>query len=311
MKSKKRLLPLGFYDLDTSEAKKNYEYTKLTLESFMASDYELIKTSLVEFEEYYDERKLNNTFKFVDNISGKNLFFRDDITTQISKYISSRDNELKMPIKLCYYGDVVCVNSDEIYRERQQTQVGCEIIGSKDIKACFEVIKDTLIALDKIKINDLNISISLPDFLEIFLKNIDVEDKDNLKEAISNKRISDIKVLAEGYNELISEIVLENNNFENLDAKIRDKFSTPEIIANLNNAKELMIFLQKNFKEIKFNFDLFGDNKFSYHTKIAFDIFAGDFRYPIAKGGCYLIECLDKKIDAVGSTIYVNFLRKI
>ncbi len=311
MKSKKRLLPLGFYDLDTSEAKKNYEYTKLTLESFMASDYELIKTSLVEFEEYYDERKLNNTFKFVDNISGKNLFFRDDITTQISKYISSHNNELKMPIKLCYYGDVVCVNSDEIYRERQQTQVGCEIIGSKDIKACFEVIKDTLIALDKIKINDLNISISLPDFLEIFLKNIDVEDKDNLKEAISNKRISDIKVLAKGYNELISEIVLENNNFENLDAKIRDKFSTPEIIANLNNAKELMIFLQKNFKEIKFNFDLFGDNKFSYHTKIAFDIFAGNFRYPIAKGGCYLIECLDKKIDAVGSTIYVNFLRKI
>ena len=311
MKSKKRLLPLGFYDLDTSEAKKNYEYTKLTLESFMASDYELIKTSLVEFEEYYDERKLNNTFKFVDNISGKNLFFRDDITTQISKYISSRDNALKMPIKLCYYGDVVCVNSDEIYRERQQTQVGCEIIGSKDIKACFEVIKDTLIALDKIKINDLNISISLPDFLEIFLKNIDVEDKDNLKEAISNKRISDIKVLAKGYNELISEIVLENNNFENLDAKIREKFSTPEIIASLNNAKELMIFLQKNFKEIKFNFDLFGDNKFSYHTKIAFDIFAGNFRYPIAKGGCYLIECLDKKIDAVGSTIYVNFLRKI
>ena len=311
MKSKKRLLPLGFYDLDTSEAKKNYEYTKLTLESFMASDYELIKTSLVEFEEYYDERKLNNTFKFVDNISGKNLFFRDDITTQISKYISSRDNALKMPIKLCYYGDVVCVNSDEIYRERQQTQVGCEIIGSKDIKACFEVIKGTLIALDKIKINDLNISISLPDFLEIFLKNIYVDDKDNLREAISNKRISDIKVLAEGYNELISEIVLENNNFENLDAKIRDKFSTPEIIANLNNAKELMIFLQKNFKEIKFNFDLFGDNKFSYHTKIAFDIFAGNFRYPIAKGGCYLIECLDKKIDTVGSTIYVNFLRKI
>ena len=311
MKSKKRLLPLGFYDLKTSEAKKNYEYTKLTLESFMASNYELIKTSLVEFEEYYDERKLNNTFKFVDNISGKNLFFRDDITTQISKYISSCNNESKMPIKLCYYGDVVCVNSDEIYRERQQTQVGCEIIGSKDIKACFEVIKDTLIALDKIKINNLNISISLPDFLEIFLKNIDVDNRNNLKEAIINKRISDIKVLAQGYNELISEIVLENNNFANLDTKIRDKFSTPEIIANLDNAKELMIFLQKNFKEIKFNFDLFGDNKFSYHTKIAFDIFAGDFRYPIAKGGCYLIESLDKKIDAVGSTIYVNFLRKI
>ena len=311
MKNKKRLLPLGFYDLTGAEAKKNYEYTKLTLESFLASDYELIKTSLVEFEEDFDARNLKNTFKVVDNISGKNLFFRDDITVQISKYISSHEKLLKLPIKLCYYGDVVCVNSDEIYRERQQTQVGCEIIGSQDIKACFEVIKDTLIALNKIKINDLNISISLPDFLEIFLKNISVEDKNGLREAIINKKISDIKILANDYKELISEIVLENNNFEDLDVKIRNKFSSSEIIENLNNAKELMIFLQKNFKEIKFNFDLFGDNKFSYHTKIAFDIFAGDFRYPIAKGGCYSIECFDKKIDAVGSTIYVNFLRKI
>ena len=95
MKNKKRLLPLGFYDLTGAEAKKNYEYTKLTLESFLASDYELIKTSLVEFEEDFDARNLKNTFKVVDNISGKNLFFRDDITVQISKYISSSNTVAK------------------------------------------------------------------------------------------------------------------------------------------------------------------------------------------------------------------------
>ena len=85
----------------------------------------------------------------------------------------------------------------------------------------------------------------------------------------------------------------------------------PEIAKILDNGKKLMIFLQENFEKIKFNFDLFGDNKFSYHNNIAFDIFASDFRYPIAKGGCYSIEFDNKKIDAVGSTIYINFLRKI
>jgi ATP phosphoribosyltransferase regulatory subunit len=311
MKNKKKLLPLGFYELTGDEAKKNYEYTKNTLESFMNGDYQLIKTSLIEFTENYDKKNLENTFNFSDNISGKNLFFRDDITLQISKYISSNYDEINVPLKLCYYGDVVCLNSDEIYRERQQTQVGCEIIGSNDINSCFEVIKNTLIALGKINIIDLNISISLPDFLQKFLENIDLENKDQLRDAIINKRISDIKILAKNYEELITEIVLKNNDFENLDKKIRAQFKDPEIAKILDNGKKLMIFLQENFEKIKFNFDLFGDNKFSYHNNIAFDIFASDFRYPIAKGGCYSIEFDNKKIDAVGSTIYINFLRKI
>lgn len=311
MKNKKRLLPLGFYELTGDEAKINYEYTKNTLESFMNDDYQLIKTSLIEFSENYDKKNLENTFNFSDNISGKNLFFRDDITLQISKYISSNYDEINVPLKLCYYGDVVCLNSDEIYRERQQTQVGCEIIGSRDINSCFEVIKSTLNALEKINIIDLNISISLPDFLDKFLENINLENKDQLKDAIINKRISDIKILAKNYEELITEIVLKNNDFENLDKKIRAQFMNPEIAKILDNGKKLMIFLQENFEKIKFNFDLFGDNKFSYHNNIAFDIFASDFRYPIAKGGCYSIDFDNKKIDAVGSTIYINFLRKI
>jgi ATP phosphoribosyltransferase regulatory subunit len=311
MKNKKKLLPLGFYELTGDEAKKNYEYTKNTLESFINDDYQLIKTSLIEFVENYDKKNLENTFNFSDNISGKNLFFRDDITLQISKYISSNYDEINIPLKLCYYGDVVCLNSDEIYRERQQTQVGCEIIGSNDIESCFEVIKSTLNALGKINIDDLNISISLPDFLDKFLENINLENKDQLKNAIINKRISDIKILAKNYEELITEIVLKNNDFVNLDKKIRTQFNNPEIAKILDNGKKLMIFLQENFKKIKFNFDLFGDNKFSYHNNIAFDIFASDFRYPIAKGGCYSIEFDNKKIDAVGSTIYINFLRKI
>jgi len=311
MKNNKRLLPLGFYDIDGSEAKKNYEYTKVTLESFLESKYQLIKTSLIEFEENYNNRNLHNNFKFIDNISGKNLIFRDDITMQISKYVSAYENQIKMPLKLCYYGDVICRESDEIYRERQQTQVGCEIIGTDNINSCFEVINDTLIALNKININDLNISISLPDFLEIFLTNLDLENTDKLIEAIINKRISDIKNLAKNYQDIITEIVLKNNDFEVLDNKIRTYFNDIKIIENLNNAKNLMIFLQSNFKNIKFNFDLFGDNKFNYHNKIAFDIFAGNFRYPIARGGCYSIDCDYKKIDAVGSTIYINFLRKI
>ena len=43
----------------------------------------------------------------------------------------------------------------------------------------------------------------------------------------------------------------------------------------------------------------------------AFEIFYENFTYPIAIAGRYKIITSNKTFDAVGSTIYINHLRKI
>ena len=59
-----RILPNGFYDLIDQEAKKHYEYTKLSIDSFLENGYQLIKTSMVEYCENYPENDIKNIYKF-------------------------------------------------------------------------------------------------------------------------------------------------------------------------------------------------------------------------------------------------------
>ncbi len=299
--NKKQLLPVGFYDLLFDEAKKNHENINAALSVFMQSDYGLIKTPLVEFENGASE----NSFRAVDVISGKNLVFRSDITLQISRLLKTRLQKANLPLKLCYVGDVLCAKSENLYADRQQTQVGAEIIGVNDEKSDFEIISLLLSALQSLGLSNLLISFSLPDFLGIFLKEMNLPDSEELRLAIRQKNISAIRELFDEKNaEIIRNIMLVNQDLEGLMAYIS---LTDKIAKELGKAQKITQFLQEKFPAINVCFDLFGDEESSYHCGLVFDVFCGDFSYPVARGGRYKIDDL----DAVGATIYMNRLRKI
>jgi len=306
-----KLLPVGFYDLLFDEAEKNHENINLALGSFLKAGYRLIKTPLVEFENNFPNCKTKNSFRATDVISGKNLIFRNDITPQISRLLSTRLQNENLPLKLCYVGDVLCAKSEDLYADRQQTQVGVEIIGCDEEKSEFEIIEATLSALKKLQVKNLLIEFSLPEFLEIFLEEINAERKAELREAVMKKNISVIKNLDPKNAEIINKIALSNDNVKSLIADISLKTKSVKISDELKKAQKVTEFLAKNFSEVEVRFDLFGDHDSNYHREIAFDIFCADFSYAIACGGKYKIEANGKTLDAVGSTIYMNRLRKI
>jgi ATP phosphoribosyltransferase regulatory subunit len=307
MTEKKQLLPVGFYDLLFDEAEKSHNNINRVLEAFLKAGYRLIKTPLVEFENNFSAASVENSFRATDVISGKNLIFRNDITLQISRLLSTRLADEKFPLKLCYVGDVLYAKSENLYADRQQTQVGVEIIGCDEEKSNFEIIEILLLVLKKIADKNLLIEFSLPDFLEIFLAEISAEKKEELRNAIMKKNISAIKKLTGKNSGIISKIMLSNHDLENLIKEISAKIKSKRIIEELQKAQKISEFLQKNFPQIEVRFDLFGDHKSSYHHGISFDVFCGDFSYPIACGGRYKIG----KLNAVGATIYMNRLRKV
>jgi ATP phosphoribosyltransferase regulatory subunit len=309
--TKQSLLPVGFYDLLFDEAEKNHENINTVLAAFLKGGYRLIKTPLVEFEKSFSACEMKNSFRATDVISGENLIFRNDITPQISRLLNTRLQNEKLPMKLCYVGDVLCAKSEELYADRQQTQVGVEIIGCDERKSELEIIEVTLSALKKLQVKNLLIEFCLPDFLEIFLEETRAEKKAELREAIMKKNISAIRNLAGQNAEIISKIALSNDNLENLIYDITAPIKSPKIANELAKAQKIAEFLKKNFLEIEVRFDLFGDHESSYHSKISFDIFCGDFAYSIARGGRYKINRNGQSLDAVGATIYMNRLRKV
>ncbi len=303
----KQLLPVGFYDLIFDEAEKNHHNINQAVEAFLEAGYRLVKMPLVEFEDGFVAKNSDNSFKSVDVISGKNLVFRNDITPQISRLLASRLKDEKLPLKLCYVGDVLCVRNNDLYKDRQQTQVGVEIIGCDAEKSNLEIIEILLSVLKKLRVENLLIEFSLPNFLEIFLSEIGEKNNAQLREAICCKNISLVKKYAGKNAEIIAKIMLSNHDLKDLYAEIAEKIKSPKIAAEIIRAQKIYEFIEDNFPGLKVCFDLFGDDQTSYHRDIAFDVFCGDFSYPIARGGRYKIN----DFDAVGATLYMNFLRKI
>jgi ATP phosphoribosyltransferase regulatory subunit len=302
-----QLLPVGFYDLLFDEAEKNHENINLALTTFLKAGYRLIKTPLVEFESNSSVAETKNSFRTTDVISGENLIFRNDITPQISRLLSTRLKQEKFPLKLCYVGDVLCAKNEELHADRQQTQAGIEIIGCDEEKSDFEIISTLLATLKKLGRKKLLIEFSAPDFFEIFCDELKIKNKEELRAAVIKKNLSEIRKLAGKNAEIISKITLSNDNLKNLAAEIYAKIKSQKISAELKKAQKISEFLQKKFSAIECRFNLFGDHESSYHHGISFDVFCGDFSYPIARGGRYKIN----SSNAVGATIYMNRLRKV
>ncbi len=317
------LLPVGFYDLLFDEAKKNHQNINLALDIFFAAGFNLIKTPLVEFESTisgFANKKEQNAFHAIDTISGKNLIFRNDITPQISRLLATRFRQETLPLKLCYVGDVLCAESENLYSDRQQTQVGVEIIGCNDNEHNAEIIRVLLsvlrkIDLGKIEHKNLLIEFSCPDFLGIFLEEVMSKNDQNhamLHDAVMKKNISMIKKLAGKNGDIISKIALQNHNLEELVPEISTQIKSEKIVTEIKKRLQKVEKISnaiKSFLNVEVRFDIFGDRESSYHSEISFDVFCGDFAYPIARGGRYKISNGNENLNAVGATIYMNRLR--
>jgi len=306
----KYLLPIGFYDLLYSEALINQESIDILLKNFYNFGYNLVKTPLVEFEDSLGGNKKlgEESFKMIDIFSGKNLVIRSDITAQIIRLLNTKLQKEIKPLRICYAGDVLKVKNDDLYSDRQLTQVGIELIGSESSAANEEVINVILDGLNNIKLPNLIIDFCLPQFLDSLLSELKIKDYDKLKSAIAEKNISAIRKLGGKFVENIINLTLQIGDFKVVEKELKLLPISQKNINKINNLQKIISNISKNYPDVKLLVNIFGDADFLYHEEIGFTIFEEGFSYPIARGGRYLIN---DEIPAVGATIYINNLRKI
>lgn len=309
--TKKNLLPVGFYDLIFEEAEKSYVTSSLAANYLIESGYRLIKPTLIEFDNDYQSNKESEFFVTTDGISGRKIAIRCDITLQVRRIFATRLKSQKLPLKLCYIGDVIKAKSEDLYSDRQQTQIGFEIIGVKDYKSDLLVISNLIEILKKIKLKQFTFNFSLPNLLDIMLSELKIRDKKSLKRAILQKDLSKVSQISVKYSDILQKIVRFNSDLPKIIADIKQTTASPAIEAELDRVKKIHQFFNKNYPNIQLNFDLFASQQDDYHKDIYFEVFAAQFPYPIARGGRYNIDDNCDEITSVGATIYVNNLRKI
>jgi ATP phosphoribosyltransferase regulatory subunit len=140
--TQKWLLPEYIDDILPSEAWRIENLRRRVLDLFAVSGYELVMPPLVE---YLDSLLTGSghdmglrTFKLVDQLSGRTLGLRADITPQASRIDAHLLNRQGIT-RLCYSGSVVHTLPSGILKTREPLQIGAEIYGHAGVESDVEI----------------------------------------------------------------------------------------------------------------------------------------------------------------------------
>lgn len=144
------LLPENIADVLPSEARKIEELRRLMLDNFRLYGYELVMPPLLEYLESLMTGAGKDTdlrtFKLVDQLSGRMLGLRADMTTQVARIDAHLLNRASVT-RLCYAGSVLHTRPSGLHATREPLQIGAEIYGHAGLEADAEIQELALASL--------------------------------------------------------------------------------------------------------------------------------------------------------------------
>ena len=145
------LLPESLADILPAEARRIEELRRDLLDLYRTYGFELVAPPLVE---YLDSLlsgtggDLNlRTCKLIDQLSGRTLGVRADITPQVSRIDAHLLNREGVT-RLCYCGPVLHARPAGLLSDRELLQIGAEVFGHAGFEADIEIIE---LALESVK----------------------------------------------------------------------------------------------------------------------------------------------------------------
>src|SRR3990172_3743469 len=138
------LLPEGIEDILPPQAERLEWLRRDLLDLFHGWGYELVIPPLVEYLESLLTGTGNDldlqTFKLTDQLTGRLLGVRADMTPQVAR-IDAHRIKSDLPTRLCYIGTVLHTLPDGFARTRSPLQVGAELYGHAGIESDVEILQ--------------------------------------------------------------------------------------------------------------------------------------------------------------------------
>jgi ATP phosphoribosyltransferase regulatory subunit len=145
------LLPEAISDLLPAQARALEEMRRAILDCYRRCGYEMVVPPLIE---YLDSLLIGSggdlelkTFKLVDQLSGRSLGVRADITPQVAR-IDAHMLHARQVSRLCYCASVLRTRPNGLEASREPIQIGAEIYGHAGLEADIEAIDLLLQSLE-------------------------------------------------------------------------------------------------------------------------------------------------------------------
>ena len=195
------VLPDHLADVLPSEARHIEELRRLALDGARRFGYELVMPPLLEHLESLltgtgSSLELQ-TFKLVDQLSGRSLGLRADTTPQAARIDAHLLNRPGVT-RLCYCGPVLHTRPDGPYATREPLQFGAELFGHGGLEADLEVLQLALHVLAQSDVGQVSVDLGDARIVKALLADVPLEAaaRQSLHQALAAKDISTLQRLA-------------------------------------------------------------------------------------------------------------------
>jgi ATP phosphoribosyltransferase regulatory subunit len=269
------------------------------LDMFACRGYDLIMPPLIEYLESLLTGAGNDldlqTFKVTDQLSGRMLGVRADMTPQAAR-IDAHPLHRNAPTRLCYMGSVLRTRNDGFGGSRSPLQVGAELFGHAGIESDVEILELVLETLSLLEIPEVHIDLGHVGIFRGLARDagLSTVQENDLFEALQRKAIPEIEemlvtqVADDGQRSRLAALARLNGG-PDVFAHAREQLAgaSDTVMDALANLDAIAGLLRQRTGNVTLNFDLAELRGYKYQTGMVFAIFVPGCGQEVARGGRY------------------------
>jgi ATP phosphoribosyltransferase regulatory subunit len=291
------LLPEDIADVLPAKARKVEQLRRSLLDLYRSYGYELVAPPLLEFLDSLltgTGSDLNlQTFKLVDQLSGRTLGLRADMTPQVARIDAHLLNRTGVT-RLCYAGPIAHTRTPIGCTSREELQLGAEIYGHAGWEADLEALSLLLQTLQTAGLKQVYLDLSHAGLLTGILADqaVSKEDIETLYGLLQSKDRSSLAGWSRNLPQPVGQALMALTELSGpaTDVLVKARKVLPSnalVSAALSLLEQLTNAIASMPSAPEVSIDLADLRGYQYHSGMMFTAYVDALSQPIARGGRY------------------------
>ena len=286
------VLPDHIADVLPSEARHIEELRRELLDTARGYGYELVMPPLLEHLESLltgtGEALDLQTFKLVDQLSGRTLGLRADTTPQVARIDAHLLGRAGLT-RLCYCGPVLHTRPARPHATREPLQLGAEIYGHAGPEADLEILQLALDSLRAARVSDLQVDLADARIVGSLLEGQVMSEalRHDIHAALATKDASKLARLTADFSATSREGLLALVGLYGDVRVLADAAQRLPATPAITQALAQLRWLSEQIQGVAISFDLGDSRGYAYYSGMRFAIYAKGASDALARGGRY------------------------
>jgi len=290
------LLPEHIAHVLPAQARRIEELRRTLLDIARAYGFEMVMPPLLEYLESLlsgTGRELDlQTFKLVDQLSGRTLGLRADTTPQVARIDAHLLNRAGVS-RLCYCGPVLHTRPGAPHATREPLQLGAEIYGHAGLEADLEVQELALDGLHAAGLQGLTLDLADARIVRGVLAGVaaDGERLQDVVAALAAKDSASLSSLTQAFPATSRQALADLLSLygdESVLERARQVLPRNELVRRaLDDLGWLAQHVRHTHPQVRIGFDLADLSGYAYYSGARFAVYGSDIGEAVVRGGRY------------------------